>query len=243
MTKRTAEYEICTKVEAIPGWLHTVTARRTIDILAWQGDVGIEGNLMEIGVYCGRYFSILLDSAQARGNTVLGVDTFQFAPVERVAEEMRKALGEDAASSYELWQGDSSRISAGEILARIGRPRFISIDGAHDFASVYHDMQLAETVLSADGVIAADDFLNPLTLGVNQAINQFLSTPRVVVPVAYIANKLFLAHRSRADEYRRAIEEMIMKADDPESVNFREQIKHGRHHIEQFFHGHAVLIS
>lgn len=243
MARNENDYELYTKIEAVQGWLHKVTAHRTIDILAWQVENGIAGNLMEIGVFCGRYFSILVNSAKSANNKVLGMDTFQFAPQQRVVDELDNIFGKGINEYYELWEGYSTRIDTHRIVNAIGYPRFISVDGAHDYENVYRDLVLVEQIISPDGIIAADDFLNPLTLGVNQAINAFLSTPRAVVPVAYISNKLFLAHRSRADDYRVAIEAMILEADDPQSANFREQIKHGRHHVEQDYWGHKVLIS
>jgi hypothetical protein len=123
-----------------------------------------------------------------------------------------------------------------------GKCRFISIDGAHDYETVFRDLILCEQVLGSGGIIAADNFLNPVAMGVNQAINAFLSQPRAVVPVAYTANKLFLAHRVRAEEYRTVIEEIFETGDEPFAAHFRKQRTHGRHHIEQMFHGSRVLL-
>ena len=242
MASRIEDYILYQRIKSVPGWLNEVTAHRTIDILTWQEESDIAGNLLEIGVFCGRYFSILLNSGRRTGSTVLGIDTFQFVSQEQVISTISSLFGDDVGQ-FTLWNGDSSRIQAGEIIHEIGRPRFVSIDGAHDFESVFQDLVLVDQILSPDGIVAADDALNPLTLGVNQAINVFLSTPRNMVPVAYIANKLFLSHRSRADDYRQAIEALIIAADDPQSANFRKQMTNGRHHIEQIFWGHKVLIS
>ncbi|MEM6609320.1 MAG: class I SAM-dependent methyltransferase [Pseudomonadota bacterium] len=236
-------YWICDQAAQIHGWLEPVTARRTTDILHWQGARGISGNLMEIGVMCGKYFSILLDSAERRGNTVLGIDTFQYTNTARVDQEMTKVFGEAIKARYDLWECMSSKVNAAQIIASIGHPRFISIDGAHDYENVYRDLCLADAILAVDGLVAADDFLNPLTLGVNQAVNAFLSQPRHIVPVAFIANKLFLAHRTQAACYRDAIEEIFTNATDAQGAGFVERASHGRHHIEQPFHGHSVLIG
>jgi len=238
-----ADYSLYSKVENIAGWLKKPAAFRTMDILAWQQKNQIEGGLLEIGVFCGKYFSLLLNSARAMRSPLLGIDTFQYAPTSRVLSEMAKLFGKESANQFILWNKDSTAVRAGEIETAIGRCRFISIDGAHDYESVFRDLVLAEQVVSFDGIIAADDFLNPLALGVNQALNAFLTQPRNIVPVAHIANKLFLAHRSRAAEYRSAIEEMCANGNEPASEDFRKRRGIGRHHIEQDFYGHKVILG
>src|ERR1700760_1930638 len=56
----------------IPGWLHQGTAIRTMDMLEFQETHGVTGSLLEIGVMCGRYFSILIRSATRTGSRVVG---------------------------------------------------------------------------------------------------------------------------------------------------------------------------
>lgn len=236
------DYSLYGDVEQVPGWLNRVTALRTMDILSWQSANGITGDMLEIGVFCGRYFSLLVDSAIKTGEHVLGIDTFEYSAPERARTELGRIFRGKEVKAYTLWKEPSSRISAGKIASAVTSLRFISIDGAHDYENVYRDLVLCEGLLSPDGIIAVDDFINPLAIGVNQAVNKFLSEPRAVVPAAYIANKLFLAHRSRADDYRRAIEEMILAAEGPECDNFRSQIANGRHHVEQEFYGHKMLL-
>ncbi|MEM9318998.1 MAG: class I SAM-dependent methyltransferase [Pseudomonadota bacterium] len=236
-------FDICAKAAEIHGWLEPVTARRTVDILRWQEASGITGNLLEVGVMCGKYFSLLVDSALRQRNQVLGIDTFQYTNTARVDREMEKALGASAKDAYTLWECMSSMVSAQDILDQIGQPRFISVDGAHDYENVYNDMEMADALLAPNGIVAADDFLNPLTLGVNQAVNAFLSRPRRMVPVAFIGNKLFLAHRSEADGYRAAIEDIFRAGSDEAATGFINRASHGRHHIEQPLHGHPVLIG
>jgi hypothetical protein len=236
-------YEIVDKADKIAGWLKKPAALRTIDILTWQKARKINGSLLEIGVFCGKYFSLLVASALDNDEKALGIDTFQYAPQARITAELKKLFGEAGAERYTLWARNSSTVGAQEIRAAIGKPRFISVDGAHDYANVYRDLLLCDEVLSPAGIVAVDDFLNPLAIGVNQAVNQFLTTPRKLVPVAYIANKLFLAHCSIESEYRAAITDMLAAGDDPASEKFRERSDLGRHHIEQDFYGHKVILG
>ena len=236
-------YAVCVKSAGITGWLDQQVARRTVDILRWQDANGITGNLMEIGVYCGRYFALLLHAALRQGNSVLGVDTFAFSNPERVEAEMRDVLGPAALAHMRLHRCNSAELLPEAVLDSIGRPRFLSLDGAHDMGTVYADLELAAAVLDTDGVIAANDVLNPLSPGVNEALNRFLMRPRRVVPVAFIGNKLFLAHRARASQYRAALEDILLQGGDAAAEAFATRARAGRHQIEQPFHGHPVLIS
>jgi hypothetical protein len=231
-------------VDKIQGWLNPVTSFRTMDILLWQEENQITGPLLEIGVFCGKYFSVLARSAQRSGSKLLGIDTFQWAPETRVREAL--ALSSDTnQADINLLSKSSTECSSAELLSLLcGRPRFISIDGSHEADVVYLDLELSEEILSSRGIIAADDFLNPMALGVNEAINKFLARPRLVVPVAYVSNKLFLAHRAIADRYFSCIEQsIILDKTAPESRNFRDSLAKARHFVEQPLWGHRVLIS
>ena len=241
--KKTPEFDFYAELGKIQGWLMPVAGKRTRELLEWQTGVGIKGSLLEIGVFCGKYFALLVEAAKRDGGHALGIDTFEFAPQKRVISEMDKLFGEDIRDCFTLWGRPSSTVRANQILSTIGAPRFVSIDGAHDYENVFRDLELVETILSPSGIVAVDDFLNPKTLGVNQAVNAFYARPRKMVPVAYISNKLFLAHASREEEYRDAIESLIVAGDDPQSASFREFVEKGRSHVEQPFFGHRVILS
>lgn len=240
--RKKKNYDIYESVEKINGWLNKPAAYATFDILDWQGDQGITGAILEIGVFCGKYFSVLFDSALKQGSPILGIDTFQYAPEDRVIEELSQIFGSQSRDKIKLLKATSSEVSASDILNLIGSCRFVSVDGSHDFEDVYLDLLLAEKITSTAGLVAVDDFLNPLTLGVNQAVNLFLSQPRYLEPVAFTANKLFLSHRAKAGQYRQAFEEIFEAGEEPFEISFRKKRKQGRHHIEQSFHGSKVLI-
>ncbi len=217
-------------VHSLQGWLEDYTAIRTMDMLDWQAASGIEGPLLEIGVYGGRYFSLLLRAAK-HGERVVGIDTFQYISKEAVAETLA-ALTDTPPM---LVSKPSTQCTAEELLDYLGAaPRFVSIDGSHDFQDVFWDLRMTEKILSARGIVAADDFLNPLTLGVNEAINLFFCTPRSLSPFAYIANKLFLCRPPMVDTMMDVIEQKVL-ADtvEPRSKRFREEGAKARHFVEQ----------
>jgi hypothetical protein len=229
------------RVQQIPGWLIDFTAMRTMDLLDWQDEQAIKGSFLEIGVFRGRYFSILLRSAGKSGATAVGVDTFQWNSIAELREHMVQAVGDVA---FKAIQSFSSALTARDLLAALRAPsRFVSIDGSHDYEDVLWDMQLAEGALGSDGIIAADDFVNPLCLGVNQAINEYLSSPKGIVPFAYIANKLFLCRRHMHDRYLEVIEKFVLAdTEDFRGTTFAEQRKLKRENCFTRFSGSELLV-
>jgi hypothetical protein len=123
------------------------------------------------------------------------------------------------------------------------RCRFISIDGSHDKQDVYWDLRVSEELTSAKGVVAVDDYLNPMTLGVNEAVNHFFLQPRSLVPWDYIANKLFLSRLSWADKYKKYLEGIVMQDDtDIRSKTFQENLKKSRNHVDVQLFGQQIII-
>lgn len=229
-------------VGKIEGWLQRATSLRTMDILAYQEASEIEGPILEIGVYHGKYLSVLARSAQRMGDRVLGIDTFQFKTEAEVRESLSRSP-ETADAKVDLWKCFSHECSPPNLISRMGgRARFISIDGSHEVPDVFLDLVLCEQVISTKGVIAVDDFINPVAFGVNEAVHKFFSTPRKVVPVAYIDNKLFLSHRAHAGHYRYTIERAIVEDEtDVASIAFRERAAMARSLIEQKLWGELLL--
>jgi len=227
-------------VHKIPGWLEDYTAIRTMDMLDWQVNEGIRGSLIEIGVCNGRYFSILLRSANQTGEQVVGLDTFQW-----VNEEIVRAAVNNLSIPPPIFiRKPSTQCSARELMGILkAPPRFFSIDGSHDYEDVFWDLRLAEDILSPGGIIAADDFLNPMTLGVNEAVNAFFSTPRSLAPFAYIANKLFLCRPPMASKMMEMIENYV-RADqlEPRSATFRENDARDRNSVEVTIWRRRLLI-
>ncbi len=230
-------------VAPIPGWLHQGAAIRTMDMLAFQERSGTTGSLVEIGIDCGKYFSILMRHAAVSNSVALGIDTFQFTGVAQVIEHLARATAR-AGKPALLCRSLSSDCTVASILSQIGeRPRFISVDGSHDRDDVYWDLELSEQLLGPGGIVAVDDFMNCLTFGVNEATHLFFAKPRRLVPWAYIENKLFLADRSWAPRFRTTLEEIVMRDEaEPHSRTFREHLSRARGLVEQRLWGAPVLL-
>ena len=238
-------------VDPIVGWLDRYAALRTIDLLRYQEQEGIAGSLYEVGLYNGKYFAILARSAAARGDKVAGFDIFAYtsrADFEALFADRfsPQILARIADLDLQLFEESSLDMDADQILARLGsRPRFISIDGSHEYDDVMWDLQTADRVMSAKGIVSADDYLNPICLGVTAAIDHFLHATPTMVPFAYVSNKLFLCRPSWADRYRGVLEEAILRDDDaeePKSAQYRASHEAGtRQNIEARYRGHTIL--
>lgn len=227
----------------IPGWLEQGTAIRTMDILEYQEDSGVTGSVLEIGVMCGRYFSILARSAVRAGSRAVGVDLFQDHPTDKVRRFLEPVLA-GGRGQVVLMVAHSTDLNASALLSHLAdRARFISIDGSHERDDVFWDLGLAEQVIGPGGVVALDDFINPVTLGVNEAVHMFFAQPRRLVPWAFIENKLFLCQSHWSERYRHMLEETVMSDErERHSEVFREHNKIGRNLVEQRLWGNALLI-
>jgi hypothetical protein len=97
-------------VHNIPGWLQDFAAILTMDLLAYQERQKIAGSLLEIGVFQGRYFSVLLASALRTDSRLVGVDTFQYYSQE-VAESKLAEYFEDWKRVVAFRQATSADLS------------------------------------------------------------------------------------------------------------------------------------
>jgi|GEM_PF-913520 len=228
-------------VATVPGWLEDYAALRSMDLLALQERAPVTGSLLEIGVAWGRYFSLLLRSAVRTGERIVGVDTFAFVSADTVRELM--AVIADPAS-IELVVSRSVDLCADDLRSMLGsEPRFISVDGSHEREDVHWDLELCEALVAPLGIVAVDDFLNPITLGVNEGVHRFFAAPRRLVPFAYTANKLFLSRPAAARRYASAFEACVVAdGHEPRSEAFRKNLPDYRQNVEQHLWGSTLIV-
>ena len=242
-------------VDHIEGWLDRYTAKRTFDLLLAQERYRVEGGLYEVGIYYGKFFAILVGAGFRTKSPVLGIDTFEYVRqadflagfMARVGPYVLQRSGflEDVGAS--VIQTKSTDIGAATIRSRLGGgdARFVSVDGSHEFNDVLWDLDVARTLLAPGGIIAVDDYLHPICLGVTAATDRFLSQCLDLVPFAYVANKLFLCRPAWADRYRSEVEAAIVHdAADPKSRAFTVHVEGGpasRRNIEASYSGYRVL--
>lgn len=92
--------------------------------------------------------------------------------------------------------------------------------------------------------MAVDDFLNPLTLGVNRAVNVFMESGPTLVGVACGPNKLYLARPTYAGFYREHLEQHLLTTPAGRGERFRTRLATWRGLVEQdFFDSPALLFT
>jgi len=226
----------------LEGWLINDDAELTADLLRTQEDSEGNAPLVEIGVYCGKYLLLLMASASRTHSRVLGIDTFQFKDLATVTDGLT-ALVPDLMPVLSLHQGSSGDLTADLILQMLGRPaRFISVDGSHEHPDVLHDLRLADATLAPGGLVAVDDFLNPVAIGVNRAVNAFMESSPNLVSVACGPNKLYLARPTHAERYRQHIEAHLKSTPAARGKLFRKRLGKWRGLVEQNFFGSPMLL-
>lgn len=228
--------------QQIGGWCHDEAAWMTAHLMRLQQAAGHAAPAFEIGVYKGKYLSVLRHCAAGE---VYGLDTFEWVPRELVEETLRSALGN--LEGLHLVTADSTRLDAAELLRIIGgrKAGFISIDGAHTPDAVYSDLRNGEAVLEPWGLVALDDFFNRSAIGVTEgAFRYWHGGGARLTPLAYCQNKLFLSFPDFADGYTRAIAEFCEQ--NQELPAFRGMVdrrsRDGVHAVKQELMGRDIWI-
>jgi hypothetical protein len=229
-------------VHTLPGWLEDYAAIRTMDLLAFQERENITGSLFEIGVFHARYFALMLRSAVRTGERIVGLDTFQYFPPDTVKAALSSLADPGSIVFLRQFSTDSTAADLAPVLG--AKARFISIDGSHERSDVIWDLRLSEELLASRGIVAVDDFLNPVTLGVNDGVHRFFAEPRNLVPFAYTANKLFLSRPGAAASYKTEFEKVIVEDQrEPRSAAFRVNLPDYRANVEQKLWGTTLLVA
>lgn len=184
-------------VAAIPGWLHTEAALLTAHMSEYQRLHGMKGPMLEIGVFKGKYLSLLY-KLSAPSDPVVGVDLFLGADdTERIAREVRDNIAAACgdASRLTIIVSDTMLLTAERIQAESGADKFrlISIDAGHTRELVSHDLEVTTPLLKPGGIMALDDAFNHTTPGVIEGIAEYFFRHRPsLAPFAHCYNKLFV---------------------------------------------------
>ena len=228
-------------IDGIEGWLAEYAALVTMALFDVQDQRQVRGPLVEIGIFKGKYFSILMREAKRSGDTAFGIDNFGFVPEASVRSILAEKMPEH---DYVLIAKSSNSFTSDELMLEIGgsKARFMSIDGSHERDDVIWDLVLAEETCSSEGVISVDDFMNITAVGVNEGVHQFFRRDRNLVPFAFLMNKLFLCRPHMYPVYKNLIENYVENnAENIHSAVFLENRSRYRESIEQALFGKKVL--
>ena len=129
-----------------------------------QTELGIAGDLVEIGTYEGRFFIALTLGLQP-GEHALGMDVFDW-PDAGVQQRMVDNCAAHGLTPdrFTSWKASSRSLAPADLLQKLGagrKARFIHVDSEHTPECLAHDLELAHAALHERGVIALDDMLHP----------------------------------------------------------------------------------
>lgn len=198
------------EIDRIAGYLSPIDAMAISDLGRFQTQHDIHADLCEFGVHHGRLFFILAHLRRP-GEKALAVDLFVDDPGNKNKihhgrdgalmghiRRMKLDIGDD-----EILAGNTLDLNPDDILARIGRPRIISVDAGHLYPEVENDLKLSAEILADNGVLIADDYFNIYWPDVTTATNNFLSgNEGEFVPFLITPGKLYICRKSHIDLYR-----------------------------------------
>jgi len=182
------------RLERVDGWM----ARPAADFTAHLLHVGLHGNVLEFGVFHGRYLCLLYKLTSKTGNKVLGIDSFMGSPdinasKQYITHNIQETCGD--ASRLTLHCADTMSLTSPQVLELLPAPiRFISVDAGHEADNLENDLNLAAELLSTGGIVAVDDAFNFSTPGAIEGTCRFFENDNRgrLAPFAHCYNKLFL---------------------------------------------------
>jgi hypothetical protein len=216
-------------LERIPGWLHPDDVDLTWRVLRSQDARRIRGDVLELGVYKGRYVALLCALTAEPGDRVVGVDGFferhgvllsddwREKAIQDIRIAVRSVAGTDAR--LEIVPADTMNLTAADIgrLTTSGF-RFVSVDAGHEAENVLNDLRLVSARLVDGGIVAVDDAFNPVVPGVIEGVCRYMmldGRPRLV-PVAIGRNKLFMTSSGAYAEWFEFFGSLVLAGDTAE---------------------------
>ena len=205
-------------IDTLNGMLQSGSLSVIWSLLEIQDYLKVTGNIAEIGVHQGKLF-LLLCHWMNRGEIAHAIDIFG-RPIGSDTKNIDKLIGNleqfgIPKEQYRVEISDSTQLSCGALrnLFRGPNIRLFSVDGDHSREAVLHDLEIAEAVLSPEGVIIADDLFNVWYPNVTEAVYDFFRDPAAkdLVPIAFIsangpvesgAAKLLIGRAKMASRYK-----------------------------------------
>jgi hypothetical protein len=200
---------------ATPGWLWQSAAYITSVLGMNQLQIGVTGDVGEIGVWQGRYLTLLGLLGQPT-EAVVGIDSFVHSPdPARFEKQIRDRFQANPylSSRLKLIKSDSTKLVPNDV-SKVGGPfRLFSVDGGHLADEVYSDINLVCDLLVDRGVMILDDILNPTCPGVFEGTLRFLNTEKGkdFAAFCYAGNKLFVARKDSAAYWKQYLLDFMEK--------------------------------
>jgi hypothetical protein len=184
--------------KSIEGWFSFDAALMFMAYNQLIADAGIAGDVLEIGVHHG-LSAIGVASLRGPAGSFVAVDLFENLQAQNVSGSgsgNRQIFRRNMETFYEDlgFLKPIARAST-EIKPRdLGKQfSFCNIDGGHSQHETYHDLDLCCRILLTGGLVALDDYFNPMYPGVCEGAARFmLRYPKVLRPIAVGFNKVLL---------------------------------------------------
>ena len=143
------------KIDAIPGWFMFQSYCVWRALLDQQAR--ITGDLFEIGVWRGRSASVL--ASYRKGDEKLYLCDLRLD--EEAVHRAIRSVGAEPVNIVPL-SGPSADLPAKlDLQAMHQTVRWFHIDGEHTGTAVYRELELANRIVNADGIVVIDDFFSP----------------------------------------------------------------------------------
>ncbi len=179
-------------------------------LMSIQSDLGISGQVAEIGTFEGRFFIALAHMLRGDEKAV-GIDLFDW-PNPEVIDRFHANCARHGvpASRRVTLKADSREMKPQDLIAAADgkRVRLFHIDGEHSRAALTRDLALATAVLADGGLIVLDDMLHPGYPTLMVAVYEYLETHPDMVVLAVIdresitaATKFVLCQKSWFKRY------------------------------------------
>ena len=164
-------------------------------LLIMQSDLGVTGQVAEIGTFEGRFF-IAMAHALRDGEKAVGIDLFDWPNpeiIDRFHANCRKhGVPEDRRITL---KADSRAMQPADLIkaAEGKKIRLFHIDGEHSRAALTRDLALATAVLAEGGLIILDDMLHPGYPTLMVAVQAYLESHPEMVVLAVIDRESIVA--------------------------------------------------
>jgi hypothetical protein len=229
--------------KTIEGWCIDEAAWLTTHLIRFQQAKAWVAPAYEIGVYKGKYLSVLANCLRAPASFTVGFDIYEWVSVDEVTSVLTNAFG--SLEGIRLVAGDSTQMDAKRVMDHLDGQlaSFISVDGSHEPEPVYSDLVLSEATLQPWGIVAIDDFVNSAAIGVVDGAMRFLHTSGTeLVPFCYCQNKLFLSAKDTAPDYSEAVYQFCEENPHLPKVKalLENKVTRGLHWVKQRFVGQQI---
>ncbi len=200
----------------IPGMSSPFAAAICGRIIQSQSENGISGNMLELGVFEGRFFIALALGLQPE-EKAFAIDVFSWPDAGVLERFLQNCRGEGLQEeALRVWQVDSSGVSEGGLKLRMaeGPARFVHVDADHTPKALSHDLELAHSILHPRGVICIDDVNHPSYPLLMPAVLHYLEAHRDMRVVCVIdrqdiiaAGKILVCHADDTTLYSQILDE------------------------------------